>query len=93
MRRLLPLLIAGLLAQGCAQNEDVSTEAAGVRLLVAERIHTSDPSRPEAGAMAWDADGRIVDVGTACAPTGPVPRWWTWAMPWWCRGSSTPTAT
>ncbi|MFZ7095651.1 amidohydrolase [Luteimonas dalianensis] len=68
MRRLLPLLIAGLLAQGCAQNGDASTDAAGadgVRLLVAERIHTSDPSRPQAGAMAWDADGRIVEVGSA----------------------------
>src|SRR5690606_32306269 len=65
MRRLLPLLVAGLLAQGCAQTEDASTGAADVRLLVADRIHTSDPSRPQAGAMAWDADGRIVDVGAA----------------------------
>lgn len=66
MRRLLPLLLAGLLAQGCAQPpEGVADETGDVRLLTAARIHTSDPSRPVAEAMAWDSDGRIVAVGTA----------------------------
>lgn len=64
MRRLLPLVLAGLLVQGCAQTQDVSSGAAK-RLLIAQRIHTSDPSRPVAGAMAWDADGRILAVGDA----------------------------
>src|SRR5690606_30320674 len=65
MRRLLPLLLAGLLVQGCAQTQDVSTADTGERLLIAQRIHTSDPSRPVAGAMAWDAEGRILAVGSA----------------------------
>ncbi|MGO1540327.1 MAG: amidohydrolase [Luteimonas sp.] len=66
MRRLLPLLLAGLLAQGCAQPpEGVPDETGDVRLLTAARIHTSDPSRPVVESMAWDSDGRIVAVGTA----------------------------
>ena len=55
MRRLLPLLLAGLLAQGCAQHQDGSAAGGGETLRVAPRIHTSDPSRPVAGAMVWDA--------------------------------------
>lgn len=65
MRRLLPLLLAGLLVQGCAGTEGVADEAGSVSLLTAARIHTSDPSRPVAGAMAWDGEGRIVAVGAA----------------------------
>lgn len=65
MRRLLPLLLAGLLAQGCAQPEGTADAAGDVRLLTAERIHTSDPSRPLAEAMAWDGEGRIVAIGSA----------------------------
>ena len=66
MRRLLPFLLAGgLLVQGCAQPEGVAGESGDVRLLTAARIHTSDPSRPVAEAIAWDGDGRIVAVGSA----------------------------
>lgn len=65
MRRLLPFLLAGLLVQGCAQPEGVAEESGDVRLLTAARIHTSDPSRPVAEAMAWDGEGRIVAVGSA----------------------------
>src|SRR5699024_4220598 len=66
MRRLLPLLLAGLLAQGCAQPpEGVVDETGDVRRLTAARLHTSVPSRPVVEAMAWDSDGRIVAVGTA----------------------------
>ena len=36
----------------------------GVTLLSAARIHTMDPARPQAGAMAYDRDGTIVAVGT-----------------------------
>ena len=64
MRRLLPLLLAGLLAQGCAQPEGAADAAGDVRLLTAERIHTSDPSRPLAEAMAWDGEGRILAIGS-----------------------------
>lgn len=32
-------------------------------LLVNARIHTMDPSRPEATALAWDDDGRLLAVG------------------------------
>lgn len=65
MRRLLPLLLAGLLVQGCGQSEDVAGQAGEVRLLTAAQIHTSDLSRPVAEAMAWDGEGRIVAVGSA----------------------------
>ena len=64
MRRLLPLLLAGLLVQGCAQPGDAADDG-DVRLLTAARIHTSDPSRPVAEAMAWDGEGRILAVGSA----------------------------
>ncbi|WP_201315758.1 amidohydrolase [Dyella sp. EPa41] len=32
-------------------------------LLVNAHIHTMDPSRPEATALAWKEDGRLLDVG------------------------------
>ena len=35
----------------------------GVSLLVNARIHTVNPAHPEASAMAWDADGRLLAVG------------------------------
>lgn len=65
MRRLLPLVLAGLLVQGCARTEAVSNDVDGVRLLTADRIHTSDPTRPVAEAMVWDGEGRILAVGSA----------------------------
>ncbi len=65
MRRLLPLVLAGLLLQGCDRTGAVHTAEEGVRLLTAERIHTSDPDRPVAEAMAWDTDGRILAIGSA----------------------------
>ena len=39
------------------------TLAAGVTVLTAARIHTMDPARPRAEAMAFDADGRILALG------------------------------
>ena len=55
MRRL--VLIAGL----CLS----STALAGqVQVLTAARIHTSDPQRPVAEALAWDEGGRVLAVGT-----------------------------
>lgn len=32
-------------------------------LLINARIHTMDPARPEASALAWKEDGRLLDVG------------------------------
>lgn len=32
-------------------------------LLINGRIHTMDPARPEASALAWKEDGRLLDVG------------------------------
>lgn len=58
MRRILLFLAAAALAAGAAR-------AAEPRLLIAARIHTSDPARPTAEAMAWDASGRILAVGSA----------------------------
>lgn len=54
---------------GCSQaaSDPGAAEVAadGAHLLVAARIHTSDPDAPVATAMAWDADGRILAVGEA----------------------------
>ena len=60
MRRL--VLIAGL----CFSTVTFSTAAlAGeVQILTATRIHTSDPQRPVAEALAWDEGGRVLAVGT-----------------------------
>jgi predicted amidohydrolase YtcJ len=44
--------------------------SAEVTLLTAQRIHTGDPERPLATAIAWDADGRLLDVGDAAALAG-----------------------
>lgn len=35
----------------------------GVTVLTAARIHTLDPARPRAQALAWDAQGRLLAVG------------------------------
>ncbi|MEL1263706.1 amidohydrolase [Pseudoxanthomonas putridarboris] len=38
---------------------------AQVQVLTAARVHTSDPSRPVAGAFAWDENGRVLAIGDA----------------------------
>ena len=40
---------------------------AQVHILTAARIHTGDPERPLASAMAWDHQGRLLEVGEAQA--------------------------
>lgn len=57
MRRV-ALVLALAAACGVAQ-------AGGESLLVAGRIHTGDPNQPVVEAMAWDAQGRVVAVGSA----------------------------
>jgi len=44
---------------------DAAPAADAVAVLTAARIHTQDPSHPQATAMAWDGEGRILAVGTA----------------------------
>ncbi len=39
--------------------------SAEVTILTADRIHTMEPARPTATAMAWDANGRLLMVGNA----------------------------
>ena len=41
------------------------TAQAQVAVVTAARVHTSDPARPVAEAMAWDAQGRILAIGSA----------------------------
>ena len=41
------------------------TAQAQVTVVTAARVHTSDPARPVAEAMAWDAQGRILAIGSA----------------------------
>jgi predicted amidohydrolase YtcJ len=55
----LTLLLSGLLAPQLG--------AAGVRVLTAARIHTSDGDKPLAEAMAWDESGRVLALGDAKA--------------------------
>ncbi len=51
---------------GCVLGCVVAMQAqAQVRVVTAARVHTSDPARPLAEAMAWDAQGRILAVGDA----------------------------
>ena len=57
MRRVM-LVLALAAACGVAQAE-------GESLLVAGRIHTGHPDQPVAEAMAWDAQGRVLAVGSA----------------------------
>jgi predicted amidohydrolase YtcJ len=40
-----------------------SAWAAQVQVLTAARVHTSDPQRPIAEAIAWDQEGRLLAVG------------------------------
>lgn len=43
-----------------------TTALAGqVQVLTAARIHTSEPQKPLAEALAWDEDGRVLAVGSA----------------------------
>ena len=60
--------ISAALFAGCARTPETTptpTNASGVQLLTAKRIHTSDPQYPVATAMAWDASGRLLAVGEA----------------------------
>ncbi len=53
--------VSGLLLFSCA----TGSMAAEVTVLSAERIHTSNPGSPDAQAMAWNDEGRILALGTA----------------------------
>ncbi|MFH1599284.1 MAG: amidohydrolase family protein [Pseudomonadota bacterium] len=65
MRRIC-LLISLAAASGLAQ-------AGGEHLLVAKRIHTGDARTPVAEAMAWDAQGRVLAIGSAQALSARYP--------------------
>jgi len=53
--------IASLLLSGAAAS---ATEHSGAGVLVNARIHTQADDRPLADALAWDANGRLVAVGS-----------------------------
>lgn len=65
LRRIPVRVVARLLL--CGVLVAASAHAADVHLLTAARIHTSDPQRPIATAMAWDGSGRLLAVGDADA--------------------------
>lgn len=70
MRRL--ALIAGLCFSAAMFS---ATALAGqVQVLTAARIHTSDPQRPVAEALAWDEGGRVLAVGSAQEVLARYPR-------------------
>jgi hypothetical protein len=55
-----------LLALGlCCLAATATATAAEVTLLIAGKIHTSDPGQPATDAMAWDQGGTLLAVGTA----------------------------
>lgn len=51
-----------------------AVRAGEVTVLTADRIHTSDPQRPQAQAMAWDQDGRLLALGDASTLLAKYPR-------------------
>lgn len=61
MRSGLGVAFGAVLAMACTWAVAQDTRST---MLVNARIHTSDPARPEAQALAWDTQGRIVSVGT-----------------------------
>jgi len=60
------LILGAMLASIAATAPNArGADAAGVTVLTAARIHTSDPQQPHAGALAWDGAGRVLAVGDA----------------------------
>ncbi|MGX5732227.1 amidohydrolase [Pseudoxanthomonas beigongshangi] len=45
-----------------------------VTVLTADRIHTSDPQRPQVQAMAWRQDGRLLELGESAALLAKYPQ-------------------
>lgn len=70
-RRIMIERVACLLL--CCCFSVASAHAADVQLLIAARIHTSDPEHPVATAIAWDASGHLLAVGDAKALTSRYP--------------------
>ena len=60
MRTLVLALVAALSAAS-----PLASAGQGETLLVASRIHTMDAAQPQAGALVYDASGRILAVGDA----------------------------
>ncbi len=50
------------------------TLADEVTVLTADRIHTSDPQRPQVQAMAWRQDGRLLELGESAALLAKYPQ-------------------
>ncbi|MCE5232942.1 MAG: amidohydrolase [Mizugakiibacter sp.] len=63
MRRTLRHALLALVAGAALQ----ASLAQAATLLVGARVHTMDPAKPDADALAWDDAGRILAVGTAPA--------------------------
>jgi predicted amidohydrolase YtcJ len=59
-------MLAACMIAACAAGEPARA-ADGVTVLHAARIHTMDPAHPAAEAMAYDASGRILALGSAAA--------------------------
>lgn len=51
-----------------------AAQEGGITVLTADRIHTSVPQRPQVQAMAWDRDGRVLDLGEAAALLAKYPQ-------------------
>jgi predicted amidohydrolase YtcJ len=64
---------AALVLGALSASSGLAADGAGVTVLRAARIHTMDGANPVAEAMAYDADGRILAVGTAKALAGQFP--------------------
>ena len=65
MRLRAPALLLALAACFPAAAQDAASTGDTVTVLTAARIHTQDARQPQATAIAWDGQGRIIAVGAA----------------------------
>ncbi len=64
---LLAMVLGAVSVSGMALADEVT-------VLTADRIHTSDPQRPQAQAMAWSQDGRLLELGESAALLAKYPQ-------------------
>jgi predicted amidohydrolase YtcJ len=62
-----PVADAVVAGAAAATQSAPAADADAITLLTAKRIHTEDPAQPQATAIAWNGEGRIVAVGQTAA--------------------------
>nr|WP_295376116.1 amidohydrolase [Pseudoxanthomonas sp.] len=64
---LLAMVLGAVSASGMVLADEVT-------VLTADRIHTSDPQRPQVQAMAWNQEGRLLELGESAALLAKYPQ-------------------